>query len=155
MPAVDSAIGTFRNARTLFNPIAFRLGKYTELQFTDRGRLRDKHIRLLFRAETELRPCLLVNATTYSSTWLQPHHRRRDSIYICRKRCNIDTSASARPNSVRDDDTPVRELKVALKTIGLSERHDAQVCQLIATVLHPGNLEFTIDRSRGVGAAVV
>ena len=81
------------------------------------------------------------------------HHRRRDSIYICRKRCNTDTSASARPNSVRDDDTPVREL--ALKTIGLSERHVAQVCQLIAAVLHLGNLEFTIERSRDVGAAVV
>ena len=154
MPAVDFAIETFGNARTLFNPNTFGLGKYTELQFTDRGRLRDKHTRLLFRAETELRPCLLVNATsTYSTTSSQMHHRRRDSIYICRKRCNIDTSASARPNSVRDDDTPVREL--ALKTIGLSERHVAQVCQLIAVVFHLGNLEFTIERSRDVGSAVV
>ena len=96
VPAVDFAIETFGNARTLFNPNTFGLGKYTELQFTDRGRLRDKHTRLLFRAETELRPCLLVNATsTYSSTWSQVHHRRRDSIYICRKGCNIDTSANA------------------------------------------------------------
>ncbi|KAG6870111.1 hypothetical protein C0992_001002, partial [Termitomyces sp. T32_za158] len=46
-------------------------------------------------------------------------------------------------------------LKVALKTVGLSKRHVAQACQLIAAILHMGNLEFTIDRSRNEDAAVV
>ncbi|KIM62798.1 hypothetical protein SCLCIDRAFT_66022, partial [Scleroderma citrinum Foug A] len=46
-------------------------------------------------------------------------------------------------------------LKVALKTIGLSKRHVAQTCQLIAAILHLGNLEFTINRSHDIDAAVV
>lgn len=47
------------------------------------------------------------------------------------------------------------QLKVLLKSIGLSRWHVPQTCQLIAAILHLGNLEFTIDRSRGVDAAVV
>ena len=39
VPAAEFVIETFGNARTLFNPNASRFGKYTELQFTDRGRL--------------------------------------------------------------------------------------------------------------------
>ncbi|KAH9984858.1 glycosyltransferase family 2 protein [Russula vinacea] len=35
------------------------------------------------------------------------------------------------------------------------KRHVAQTCQLIAAILHLGNLEFTIDRARDVDAAVV
>ncbi|KIK28141.1 hypothetical protein PISMIDRAFT_7668, partial [Pisolithus microcarpus 441] len=46
-------------------------------------------------------------------------------------------------------------LKVALKTVGLSKRHAVQACQVVAAILHLGNLEFTIDRSRDVDAAVV
>ncbi|KAL0064520.1 Chitin synthase, class 8 [Marasmius tenuissimus] len=39
VPAADFVLESFGNARTLFNPNASRLGKYTELQFSDRGRL--------------------------------------------------------------------------------------------------------------------
>ncbi|KAF9235746.1 hypothetical protein BU15DRAFT_77675 [Melanogaster broomeanus] len=36
----------------------------------------------------------------------------------------------------------------ALKSVGLSKRHVTQTCQLIAAILHLGNLEFTVDRDR-------
>lgn len=39
VPAAEFVLETFGNARTLFNPNASRFGKYTELQFTERGRL--------------------------------------------------------------------------------------------------------------------
>ncbi|KAF8345668.1 glycosyltransferase family 2 protein, partial [Amanita rubescens] len=56
----------------------------------------------------------------------------------------------------RDDDAMrFDQLKVALKAIGLSKRHVAQTCQLIAAILHLGNLEFIIDRGRNEDAAVV
>ncbi|KAI6011876.1 P-loop containing nucleoside triphosphate hydrolase protein [Pisolithus microcarpus] len=65
-------------------------------------------------------------------------------------------SAGARPNAVRADDAHrFEQLKVALKTVGLSKRHTVQACQVVAAILHLGNLEFTIDRSRDVDAAVV
>ncbi|KAG6369413.1 hypothetical protein JVT61DRAFT_14896 [Boletus reticuloceps] len=46
-------------------------------------------------------------------------------------------------------------LKMALKSVGLSKRHVAQTCQLVAAILHLGNMEFTIDCGRDVDAAVV
>ncbi|KAF8416231.1 P-loop containing nucleoside triphosphate hydrolase protein [Boletus edulis BED1] len=44
---------------------------------------------------------------------------------------------------------------MALKSVGLSKRHVAQTCQLVAAILHLGNIEFIIDRGRDVDAAVV
>ncbi|KAG6376338.1 P-loop containing nucleoside triphosphate hydrolase protein [Boletus reticuloceps] len=43
---------------------------------------------------------------------------------------------------------------MALKSIGLSERHVAQTCQLVAAILHLGNIKFTIGRGHDVDAAV-
>lgn len=58
---------------------------------------------------------------------------------------------------LRPDDDGVRfdQLKVALKSVGLSKRSVAQTCQLLAAILHLGNLEFIIDRQRNEDAAVV
>jgi chitin synthase len=39
LPASEFVLETFGNARTLFNPNASRFGKYTKLQFSDRGKL--------------------------------------------------------------------------------------------------------------------
>ena len=64
-------------------------------------------------------------------------------------------STGTHPNSVRDDEHRFEQLKVALKTIGLSKWHVAQTCQLIAAILHLGNLKFEIDCSHDVDAAVV
>ena len=39
VPAAEFVLETFGNSRTLFNPNASHFGKYTELQFTERGRI--------------------------------------------------------------------------------------------------------------------
>ncbi|KAI6014867.1 P-loop containing nucleoside triphosphate hydrolase protein [Pisolithus microcarpus] len=64
--------------------------------------------------------------------------------------------AGAHPNAIRADDAhQFEQLKVALKTIGLSKRHAIQACQVVTAILHLGNLEFTINHSRDVDAAVM
>lgn len=162
VPAAEFVIETFGNARTLFNPNASRFGKYTELQFTERGRLcgiktldyylernrvaavpsgeRNFHIfyYLVAGASPEERQHLhLLDKTTYR--------------YLGQR-----GPAAARLLAGRDDDAlRFDQLKVALKTIGMSKRHVAQTCQLIAAILHLGNLEFIIDRHRNEDAAVV
>ena len=162
LPASEFVLETFGNARTLFNPNASRFGKYTELQFSDRGKLtgvktldyylernrvaaipsgeRNFHIfyYLIAGASPEERLHLhLLDKTMYR--YLGPRG-----------------TTSARPNEGRDDDgLRFDQLKIALKTIGFSKRHVAQTCQLVAAILHLGNLEFTIDRHRNEDAAVV
>ncbi|KAI6037189.1 myosin head, motor domain-containing protein, partial [Pisolithus microcarpus] len=65
-------------------------------------------------------------------------------------------SAGACPNAVRADDAHrFKQLKVALKTVSLSKRHAVQACQVVAAILHLGNLEFTINHLRDVNAAVM
>ena len=99
---------------------------------------------------------LLGNATSTSFTTCIARGKAVSTFERVQYRYLGQRNSGARPNSVRDDDTHrFEQLKVALKTIGLSKQHIAQTCQLIAMILHLGNLEFTIDRSRDIDAAVV
>jgi chitin synthase len=157
IPSAEFVLESFGNARTMYNPNASRFGKYTELQFTDSGRLsgvktldyyleknrvagfpsgeRNFHIfyYLLAGASPEERQHLhLIDKATYR--YLGPYRRPLD----------------------RDEDTNrFDQLKVALKTIGFSKRHVAQTCQLLAAILHLGNLDFVLDKHRNEDAAVV
>ncbi|KAK2462553.1 hypothetical protein APHAL10511_005523 [Amanita phalloides] len=167
VPASEFVLESFGNARTLFNPNASRFGKYTELQFTERGRLcgvktldyylernrvagapsgeRNFHIfyYLVAGASPEERAHLHLNdKTTYR--YLGQRHQ-----------AHVGRSGAALQGGRDDDAMRFDQLKVALKAIGLSKRHVAQTCQLIAAILHLGNLEFTIDRGRNEDAAVV
>ena len=160
IPAAEFVLESFGNACTLFNSNASRFGKYTELQFTERGRLcgiktldyylernrvsappsgeRNFHIfyYLVAGASAEERHHLhLTDKATYRYLGLRPGNPRQNG---------------------RDDDAlRFEHLKHALKNAGFSKRHVAQTCQLIAAILHLGNLEFMIDRHRNVDAAVV
>ncbi|KIK10595.1 hypothetical protein PISMIDRAFT_20250 [Pisolithus microcarpus 441] len=81
----------FGNACSLFNPNASRLGKYTELQFTERGH-----------------QCDIKTLDYYLET---------NRAHPLRQR-----STGARPNAIRANDAHrFEQLKVALKTIGLSK----------------------------------
>lgn len=161
VPAAEFVIESFGNARTLFNPNASRFGKYTELQFTDRGRLcgiktLDYYLernRVASIPSGERNFHIFYYLVAGASLEERQHLHLQEKVHY---RYLGQRGAGARPNAVRDDDAHrFEQLKVALKTIGLSKRHVAQTCQLIAAILHLGNLEFTIDRARDVDAAVV
>ena len=137
LPASEFVLETFGNSRTLFNPNASRFGKYTELQFSDRGKLtgvktldyylernrvaaipsgeRNFHIfyYLIAGASPEERQHLhLLEKTMYR--YLEPRG-----------------TTSTRPNEGRDDDgLRFDQLKIALKTIGFSKRYVAQTLSL-------------------------
>ncbi|THU94364.1 hypothetical protein K435DRAFT_860641 [Dendrothele bispora CBS 962.96] len=97
------------------------------------------------------------------------HYLERNPLELLRKRGSILPSLTRRPTAIlsqrntaawpsggrNGDALRFDQLKVALKTIGFSKRHIAQTCQLLAAILHLGNLEFTIDRSRNEDAAVI
>lgn len=161
VPASEFVLETFGNARTLFNPNASRFGKYTELQFSDRGRLcgiktLDYYLE---RNRVSGVPSGERNFHIFYYLVAGASPEERQHLHLLDKatyRYLGQRTASGRPNGGRDDDgVRFDQLKVALKTIGLSKRHVAQTCQLIAAILHLGNLEFTIDRHRNEDAAVV
>ncbi|KIJ64935.1 glycosyltransferase family 2 protein [Hydnomerulius pinastri MD-312] len=162
VPAAEFVIESFGNARTLFNPNASRFGKYTELQFTDRGRLcgiktLDYYLE---RNRVAAVPSGERNFHIFYYLVAGASPEERQHLHLLDKTqyryLGQRAGAGGRQNGVRDDDgNRFEQLKMALKSIGLSKRHVAQTCQLIAAILHLGNLEFTIDRGRDVDAAVV
>ncbi|KAI9452577.1 P-loop containing nucleoside triphosphate hydrolase protein [Boletus coccyginus] len=164
VPAAGFVIESFGNARTLFNPNVSRFGKYTELRFTDKGCLCgiESLDYYLERNRVAAVPSGERNFHIFyylmASASLEEHHH----LHLTSKTqyCYLGQCAgtSARSNGVRDDDaTRFEQLKLALKSMGLSKRHVAQTYQLLAatSILHLGNIEFTVDRGRDVDATIV
>ena len=162
VPASEFVLESFGNARTLFNPNASRFGKYTELQFSDRGRLSgiktlDYYLernRVAGAPSGERNFHIFYYLVAGASPEERQHlHLLDKGVY---RYLGSQSSTGTRVNTIREEDAnKFDQLKVALKTIGLSKRHVAQTCQLVAAILHLGNLEFMVDRSRNEDAAVV
>jgi chitin synthase len=162
VPASEFVLETFGNARTIFNPNASRFGKYTELQFTERGRLcgiktLDYYLernRVAGAPSGERNFHIFYYLVAGSTAEERQHlHLLEKATYRYlgqRNAVGVRTVAGRDDDAVRFD-----QLKVALKSIGFSKRHVAQTCQLVAAILHLGNLEFIVDRHRNEDAAVV
>jgi chitin synthase len=161
VPAAEFVLESFGNARTLFNVNASRFGKYTELQFTERGRLcgvktLDYYLersRVAGAPSGERNFHIFYYLVAGSTPEERQHMHLLDKAtfrYLGNRGLPV-----ARQNMRDDDAIRFDQLKVALKNVGFSKRHVAQMCQLIAAILHLGNLEFVVDRGRDVDAAVV
>jgi chitin synthase len=162
LPSSEFVLETFGNARTLFNPNASRFGKYTELQFSDRGKLTG--VKTLDYYLERNRVATISSGERnfhifyYLIAGASPEERQH--LHLLDKNMyrylGPRGTTSSRANEGRDDDgLRFDQLKIALKAIGFSKRHVAQTCQLVAAILHLGNLEFTVDRHRNEDAAVV
>ncbi|KAK1234699.1 hypothetical protein PQX77_002096 [Marasmius sp. AFHP31] len=163
VPAADFVLESFGNARTLVNPNASRFGKYTELHFSDFGQLTGAKT-----LEYYLERNRVVGAPSGERNFHIFYYLIAGASQEERAHLHLDDKtqyryleqrpgATAPRGGTANDDDSLRfeQLKVALKTIGFSKRHVAQTSQLLAAILHLGNLEFTVDRHRNEDAAVV
>lgn len=161
LPAAEFVLESFGNARTLFNSNASRFGKYTELQFSDRGKLcgaktidyylERNRVAAVPSGERNFHIFYYLMAGASQEERQHMHLNERASYRYLAQRVLPGKAAPGRDeDAIRFD-----QLKTALKNVGFSKRHVAQTCQLIAAILHLGNLEFTIDRHRNEDAAVV
>lgn len=158
IPSAEFVLESFGNARTLFNPNASRFGKYTELQFTERGRLSGVKTLDYYLEKSRVAGAPSGERNFHIFYYLvagasadERHHLKLTDRSTYRY-LGPRQAAGPRPE---EDATRFDQLKVALKTVGLSKRVVAQTCQLLAAILHLGNLDFIIDRQRNEDAAVV
>ncbi|THH06259.1 hypothetical protein EW145_g4215 [Phellinidium pouzarii] len=158
IPSAEFVLECFGNARTLFNPNASRFGKYTELQFTERGRLcgiktLDYYLE---RNRVAGAPSGERNFHIFYYLVAGASVEERDYLKLTDKSTfrYLGPRQATAPGQ-EEDATRFDQLKTALKSIGLSKRVVAQTCQLLAAILHLGNLEFIVDRQRNEDAAVV
>ncbi|KAF8314090.1 glycosyltransferase family 2 protein [Clavulina sp. PMI_390] len=157
IPSAEYVLESFGSARTLFNPNASRFGKYTELQFSDRGRLAGVKTLdyYLERNRVAGAPSGERNFHIFYYLLVGASQEERQHLHL-NERTVYRYLTHGGGNPYQEDDGPKFErLKQALKTVGFSKRSVAQTCQLIAAILHLGNIEFTRDKNRNVDAAVV
>ncbi|EIW53333.1 glycosyltransferase family 2 protein [Trametes versicolor FP-101664 SS1] len=162
VPAAEFVLEAFGNSRTLFNPNASHFGKYTELQFTERGRISgvktlDYYLernRVAGAPSGERNFHIFYYLVAGASPEERQHMHLSDKTQYRYLGARVP-AASGRGANANEDAVRFDQLKVALKNVGFSKRHVAQTCQLIAAILHLGNLEFTVDRHRNEDAAVV
>lgn len=159
IPSAEYVLETFGCARTLYNPNASRFGKYTELQFSDKGRLSgvktlDYYLERnrVGGAPSGERNFHIFYYLVAGASLEERQHLRLDERTTYRY---LGQRGGRAAGADPEDANRFEQLKHALKTVGFSKRHVAQTCQLVAAILHLGNLEFFTDRKRNEDAAVV
>ncbi|KAG0272981.1 hypothetical protein BGZ95_011225 [Linnemannia exigua] len=153
----------FGHAKTSLNDNASRLGRFTELQFNERGRLVGAKMLDYFLEKKRISRSastpdernfhifyqLLAGATVEEKT----HLRLTEGMafhYLSPASLNRNRTLSG-----MDDAVEFSKLKNALKVLGFQKKQVAQVFQLLAAVLHLGNLTFMEDTSHANDACVV
>ena len=147
---------SFGNALTLSNDNASRFGNYTELQFNDRGRLDGlKTIEYYFERSRVSQPPLVGERNFHVFYYLVAGVGGEEKAHLKLGHINDYRYLQCRTRRQgADDQAQFDKLKQAFKVVGLSNRLVAQVCQLLATILHIGNLQFTSGGASHEGAVV-
>lgn len=152
----QTILEAFGNAKTLQNHNASRFGRYTEVQFSERGRVMGAKILNYFlekRRVTEAHSdernfhafyYLLAGATAEEKSELRLNDH---SGFSYLSRCRSQATA--------EDATKYEQLKASLKILGFQKKHVARMMQLLAAILHLGNISFIDDPSKGQEAATV
>ncbi|PLW12505.1 hypothetical protein PCANC_16555 [Puccinia coronata f. sp. avenae] len=183
IPAAQFILESFGNAHTLENSNASRFGQYTELQFTENGKLcglktleyylqrsrvvsrpngeRNFHIfyYLVAGGSPEERAYLFLDqpptATGLAQLPAQALRTNSDPSGNQTFRFLSQARNQAGAASTAADAQQFVRLKKAFKAIGFSKKSVASTCQLLAAILHLGNLEFVLDKAKNAEAATV
>ncbi|MBW0473377.1 hypothetical protein O181_013092 [Austropuccinia psidii MF-1] len=179
IPAAQFILESFGNALTNENSNASQFGQYTELQFSEHGRLcglktleyylqrsrvvnrpndqRNFHVfyYLIAGGSPEERAYLFLDQTPSSTglTQLPGQALRHGSNQTDQ---SFKYLSQIRHLSITNSDSQqFLRLKQAFKTLGFPKKAVASTCQLLAAILHLGNLEFVIDKSKNSEAASI
>ncbi|KAF9972361.1 hypothetical protein BGZ73_004549, partial [Actinomortierella ambigua] len=163
--AANTILEAFGNAKTLHNDNASRFGRFTELQFNERGRLlgakmldyflEKKRVSMASTAPLSVMAeernfhifyQLLQGATPEEKTHL---HLNESAFHY------LSSRASVRALQGMDDAVEFTNLKTALKVLGFQKRQVAQIFQVLAAILHLGNLTFMEDTTTHTNDACV
>lgn len=145
---------SFGHAHTLSSDNASRFGNYTELQFSDSGKLEGlKTIEYYLERSRVSHPLPVGERNFHVFYYLvsgihgeeKSHLKLRDVHDYRYLQCRVRRSGPT-------DQQRFDQLKQAFRIVGLSNRLVAQICQLLATILHLGNLQFRSGHSTAEGS---
>lgn len=158
IPAAFFILDTFGHATASQNSNASRFGRYTELQFSDKGRLVGVKGLEYFLETSRVTNTVLGERNFHVFYYLaagasaeeRAHLQLEDSTgfrYLSYRRSSASSDAQ--------DAVRFSQLKDAFKAVGFPKKAVASIFQILSAILHLGNVEFHIDRSRNSDSAVV
>ncbi|CAJ0763457.1 304_t:CDS:1, partial [Entrophospora sp. SA101] len=164
VPASEFILESFGNAKTLINNNASRFGKYTELQFNERGRLIGVKTLdyLLEKTRVSSVPASERNFHVFYYLIAGASNDEKSHLHLTTtdasqyRYLNLSKSTSKVYNNINADEAnKFNELKQSLKSLGFHKKHVAQMFQLLAAILHLGNIQFSQDPNKQQDAAFV
>ncbi|KAG0179881.1 hypothetical protein DFQ29_001534 [Apophysomyces sp. BC1021] len=130
--SANIVLETFGVAATSDNPNASRLGKCQTVQFNERGHIVGTHMAVYlldkFRTTFDIFYQLLAGTTADEKIALHINHSVDHFAYL---------KQSYNQQNIRFDD-----IKTSLKSCGFKAKTIAQIFQLLAAILHLGNIQF-------------
>ncbi|KDN52499.1 glycosyltransferase family 2 protein [Tilletiaria anomala UBC 951] len=157
VPAAEFVLDSFGNCRTLDNANASRIGTYSELQFNDNGKLMGCKT-----LDYYLQKNRVVHHAANERTFHIFHYliagasaEEKEFLHLGDGEFNYLGGGRAHKEAIKEDSARFQRLKQAFKNIGLSKRQVASICQVLAAILHLGNVEFYQDRHRTQDSASV
>ncbi|KAI9026449.1 chitin synthase-domain-containing protein [Phycomyces nitens] len=144
----------FGNARTMMNANASRFGKYMEIQFNERGRMIGAKTLNYLLEKRRVTHCPNGEQNFHVFYYLLAGASEEDKQTL-RLEDVTQYTYLRRPMLQDLGEAEKHEgLKAALRSLGFGKRHQARIMQLLACLLHLGNLQFVDDTTMQEAAYV-
>ncbi|ORX87273.1 hypothetical protein BCR32DRAFT_215396 [Anaeromyces robustus] len=142
---INKILGSFGTAQTLINPSSSRFGKYIEYQFDRTGKIIGAKLvhYCLEKARVSKVPEDERNFNVFYHLLASASSSEKSNLNLSNPSSyNYLSQNSLYKRTTNDDTLDGRELRTALKAFGIGSRQQAQVFQLLAAILHLGNINF-------------
>ena len=153
IPSAEYILDSMGNCHSLENTNASRFGKYTELQFSEAGKLIGAKTLDYYLERSRVVSGMAANERNFHAFYyLVAGASAEEKEYM---RLGDGTSfrylgsySRLSKETIRSDAARFDRLKLAFKNVGLSKKQVASICQVMAAILHLGNIDFHQDRQR-------
>ncbi|KAJ3080887.1 hypothetical protein HK102_002745 [Quaeritorhiza haematococci] len=148
----EIVLEAFGNARTSTNPNSSRVSRYTEFQYDDKGKLIGVKT-LDYLLEKNRVACTPsdernFNVLYYLLAGATPEEKAQFHL-ASDSPSQFAYLQNSKYKSVTQEDTiRMGELRDAMKTVGIGRRQQEQIYQLLAAILHLGNISFQDDLNK-------
>ncbi|KAJ3187299.1 hypothetical protein HDU85_006587 [Gaertneriomyces sp. JEL0708] len=153
----ETVLDAFGTARTATNPHSSRFGRYTEFQYDDRGKMVGAKMLdyLLEKNRVSHMPAdeRNFNIFYYLLAGATPEERTQWRLHDPSHYHYLNTSRYSRVTM--EDQIKLGELRDHMKSLGIGRRLQAQIYQVMAAILHLGNVEFQDDPEKPQEACTV
>ncbi|KAI7870567.1 chitin synthase-domain-containing protein [Spinellus fusiger] len=151
---VSVILEAFGHARTALNANASRFGRYMEVQFNERGRMIGAKTLNYLLDKRRVTHCPYGEQSFHVFYYLLAGASEEDKSVLRLE--DVTQYPYLRRAMLQDfgEADKYESLKSALRSLGFGKRHQARIMQLLACLLHLGNLQFVDNTSMQEAAYV-